>query len=365
MVVGEVIKKIPFFEGLSESDITYITNKLRFMNYPVNSTICKIDDPGDQMFIIISGKVKVCIYDANNEEQQVAELSGGSYFGEMSLLTGEPRTATVITTEEAEMFILHKDQFDEILARFPSIQLVLGKIMSQRLRQNLAKAMEMSKKAATKNVTQKTASGQLGPEKSIGDVMGFCDMKALTGDIKIENGSKSATISYDGGQIMYVRCGAKKDDEALDEILEWETGTFEIVPREISFEELVGEEKQAEAKTENIVLIVSNSLVVRRLLEKKISELDMVVKTARNVTSAIEIIFESSPKLVIADLKFDDGSVINLNSKVSDKGVDTNYIVLGDGKLSDSVNDLVSGNENVHLTESHDVAAILKLVQSF
>lgn len=364
MVVGEVIKKIPFFEGLSETDISYITNKLRFMNYPVNSTICKIDDPGDQMFIIISGKVKVCIYDANNEEQQVAELAGGSYFGEMSLLTGEPRTATVITTEEAEMFILHKDQFDEILARFPSIQLVLGKIMSQRLRQNLAKAMEMSKKAATKNVTQKTASGKLGPDKSIGDVMGFCDMKALTGDIKIVNGNKSATISYDGGQIMYVRCGAKKDDEALDEILEWETGSFEIVPREISFEELVGEDKGS-SQTGNAVLIVSNSLVVRRLLEKKISELGMVVKTARNVTTAIEIIFESSPKLVIADLKFDDGSVIHLNSKVNDKGVDTNYIVLGDGKLSDSVNDLVSGNNNVHLTESHDVAAILKLVQSF
>ena len=364
MVVGEVIKKIPFFEGLSETDISYITNKLRFMNYPVSSTICKIDDPGDQMFIIISGKVKVCIYAANNEEQQVAELSGGMYFGEMSLLTEEPRTATVITTEEAEMFILHKDQFDEILARFPSIQLVLGKIMSQRLRQNLTKAMEMSKNAAAKNVKQKTASGKIGPDKSIGDVMGFCDMKALTGDIKIENGSQTATISYDGGQIMYVRCGSKKDDEALDEILEWETGKFIISPREISFEELVGDQKPATPVT-NLVLIVSNSLVVRRLLEKKITQLGMTVKTARNVSAAIDIIFETTPKLVIADIKFDDGSVLNLNTQANDKGVDTNYIVLGDGKLSDSVSQLVSGNKNVHLTESHDVTAILNLVKSF
>jgi len=363
MVVGDVIKKIPFFEGLSESDLKYITTKLRFMNYPTSSTICKIDDPGDQMFLIISGNVKICIYDANNTEQIVANLKGGDYFGEMALLTGEPRTATVITTEPSEMFILHKDQFDEILTRFPSIQLVLGKIMSQRLRQNLAKAMEMSKKAASKNVVQKTASGKLDENKTIGDVMGFCDQKALTGDIKVQHGSLNATISYDGGQIMYVRCGAKKDDEALDEILEWETGTFQIIPREISFEALIGEEKKT-SEPDNSILIVSNSLVVRRLLEKKIQQLGYVVRTARNVTSAIETIYESHPKLVIADLKFDDGSILNLNDEVSGKGVETNFIVLGDENVSESVHQLVDSNKSVHLTESHDVSTILKLVQA-
>ena len=227
MQVQEILQQVPFFKTLSESDIETIVKRLEFKTFVPNTYVCRINEPGDKMFIIISGSVKVCIYDAENQEQVVAKLEAGNYFGEMALLTDEPRTASVITTAPAEMFILHQKDFNDMLDLFPSIQIELGKIMSKRLRQNLAKAMELSKKAASKKIEQKTASGRLSPSKSLADIMGFCDQKNLTGDIVIENNGQKGTMTYDAGQIIKVKLGSTEDDEALDELLEWEGGTFQ------------------------------------------------------------------------------------------------------------------------------------------
>ena len=76
-------------------------------------------------------------------EQIVASLGPGDYFGEMSLLTGEPRSATVKTSENSEMFMLNKDDFTVILEKFPSITLSMAKIVSTRLRETQSKALQM------------------------------------------------------------------------------------------------------------------------------------------------------------------------------------------------------------------------------
>ena len=96
---------------------------------------------------------------------------------------------------------------------------------------------------------------------------------ALT--LYLENGIKEEFLTKFGEEFIPV-----SDDEALDDILDWESGTFTISPKEISFQELIGVETVT-TKVDNIAVIVSNSLVVRRLLEKKIQNLDYKVKTAK------------------------------------------------------------------------------------
>jgi CRP-like cAMP-binding protein len=358
MHAHEVIKEIPFFSTLSEKNLAEISEQLKYVKYSPSTIVCQIDDPGDQMFIVISGKVDVCIHDIDGDKTPVATLKAGDFFGEMALMTGEPRTATVRTTEESEMLILHKNEFDKIVERFPLIQMQISTIMSKRLRKNLSKAMEMSKNAASKKIVQKSASGTLSTDKAIPDIMGFCDQKALTGDIQIVNGNKKAIISYNGGQIMYVHCGLKKDDEALDEILAWEHGTFSIVPREISFKELIGEEKLSD----NLAIVVSNSAVVRRVLEKKLIEKKLTVKSASNINSALETLSLGTPKYVVSDMKFEDGNASTLVQKFLDKGVDAKYILLSDGRLSSDLETIFNNQSNVFATENHDVASILRLI---
>ena len=112
MQISEILQQVPFFKSLSEDDIEYVVQKLEFKTFNSGAYICKVDEPGDKMFIIISGGVKVMIIDAEDSEQEVAQLDAGNYFGEMALLTNEPRTASVATRESSEMFILHKKEHE-------------------------------------------------------------------------------------------------------------------------------------------------------------------------------------------------------------------------------------------------------------
>lgn len=377
MQVNEILQQVPFFKSLSENDIEYVVSKLDFRTYDTSAAICRIDEPGDKMFIIISGNVKICILDNNQEETEVAQLSSGNYFGEMALLTGEPRTASVYTTEPSEMFILDKNGFDDILMKFPVIQIELNKIMSQRLRQNLAKAMEMTKKAAEKKIVQKTASGRLTPDKGIVEIMAFCDQKGLTGDVEIESDGRKGVLRFDSGQILSMSAGNKKDDEALDEMLTWEEGLFKIIPKAVSFDELLGEDAVEEVadntpsaepaeKTipeDDSILIVSNSLVVRKLLERKLTESALKVKAAKNIAAAKSVIESTIPKCIISDLKFDDGSAKDLAEFVRSL-TDHHFVVISDGTIPSDLQVFMDNHPNLHQTNSHDINEVTKTIKS-
>lgn len=368
MQVNEILHQVPFFKALSESDIEQVVSKLTFKTYDTGQAICRIDEPGDKMFIIISGKVRICILDNFGEEQEVAQLDAGNYFGEMALLTGEPRTATVYTAEPAEMFILGKGEFENIIDMFPLIQLELNKIMSQRLRQNLAKAMEMTKKAAKKEIVQKTAAGKLSPEKSIVEIMAFCDQKGLTGDVEIDSNGNKGHLSFDSGQILSMSAGTLKDDEALDEMLGWDEGTFVIKPREVSFDELLGADaveapadsgaaEAAKPAEDDSILVVSNSLVVRKLLERKLQSMNKTVKAAKNLASAKNSVEAIIPKCIVADLKFDDGTAKELAEYFRGK-TENHIVVITDGKVPSDLQLYANGQANIHLTASHDIAEV-------
>jgi len=82
--ISEVLKKVPFFRTLGKDGIGFIVERLKFKPYEKNETICKSGDPGDKMFIIISGTVKVVVSSDDGEEKIIASLAGGDYFGEMA-----------------------------------------------------------------------------------------------------------------------------------------------------------------------------------------------------------------------------------------------------------------------------------------
>ncbi len=151
--VREAIQNVSIFRDLPMEAIHLIAGKLQLVKFPKDSMVFTIDDPGDCMYLIKSGEVKV-IAGSNDSDEVLAYLGRGNYFGEMALLTGEHRSASVQTTMESELFMLTKEDFDFLLTKHPSIAVALSHVLSQRLRNlSIKKAGRQNKIICSLNAT--------------------------------------------------------------------------------------------------------------------------------------------------------------------------------------------------------------------
>ena len=90
-------------------------------------------DAGESMFVILSGRVEVTVRDQDGPEVRLAELTAGDFFGEMSLMTGAPRVATVTATEETRVMEVSKDSFRHVLEARPELVDELGRALHVRM----------------------------------------------------------------------------------------------------------------------------------------------------------------------------------------------------------------------------------------
>jgi small-conductance mechanosensitive channel/CRP-like cAMP-binding protein len=103
-----LIDAVDLFAPLSAEEKELLTRSAIRSLYAPGETILRRGDAGDSMFVIRRGKVEVRLPSANGDTQQVAELEGGNFFGEMALLTGEPRNADVVALTEVETLEITK-----------------------------------------------------------------------------------------------------------------------------------------------------------------------------------------------------------------------------------------------------------------
>jgi CheY-like chemotaxis protein len=342
---------------LGKESIDFIVERLKFKTYDANQVLCKIGDPGDTMFIIINGAVEVIINDQAGNEQVVANLGSGDYVGEMALLTGEPRSATVRTTEPSEMFLLVQKDFDVIIEKFPSIALSMGKVVSKRLRDTLGKALNLPRRETVKAAGP---SGSLS-ESSLIDLVSFCESNSLTGTMTIKKENQEGIFTYNNGELISVKMGDKSDDKALDEMLHWQDGTFEITSKPLTLDKK--DEKGFETKEVKEILIVNNSLVVRKLIERAFKSLGYRVATAENVEKSKASISQSTPDIVITDVKLSDGLGIDLCKSVrAEKNIP--FIFLADDSVKGEISNELKALGKAELTKTHEVSEIVKLVEN-
>ncbi len=126
------LQRIPFFSALPNNALQSIGAKLRLERYAKDDIVFAQGEEGEALYLIESGQVKVVVQDGN-EERILSFLGPGSFFGEMALLTGERRSATVQVSIDAELWVLHKDDWDHLLREQPTIALVLSQELSRRL----------------------------------------------------------------------------------------------------------------------------------------------------------------------------------------------------------------------------------------
>ncbi|HAG95150.1 MAG TPA: Crp/Fnr family transcriptional regulator, partial [Gammaproteobacteria bacterium] len=120
--------------GLPEAELSALQELCITRTYPKNTVIINEGDQANAMFICTSGKVKVYVSDENGKEFVLNSMGPGEYFGELSLLDDETRSASVITTDKSTFSILYKDDFSKVVLNHPDIALVLLRNLASRIR---------------------------------------------------------------------------------------------------------------------------------------------------------------------------------------------------------------------------------------
>ena len=123
----DIVAKVPFFQTIGASTIAEVARLLRPRDYPAGAVIVRLGDPGDCMYFIASGEVEIVI------SPEPPRLGAGEFFGEIALLTGTPRTATVIAVEPCTLLRLDILEFRELMGRQPDLARVIYDAAHQRL----------------------------------------------------------------------------------------------------------------------------------------------------------------------------------------------------------------------------------------
>ena len=128
-----ILARSAVFRDLPKDTLDAATSVVRTLVVPPHTIIFREGDPGDSLYIISKGKVRIFRKDSSGMEIDLATLGPGNTFGEMALLSGETRSAGVEVLEEAHLVALAKDDFDRILRDFPGTAKIFFREMRRRL----------------------------------------------------------------------------------------------------------------------------------------------------------------------------------------------------------------------------------------
>jgi len=127
-------KQVSFFADLPEEEIQALASVAKRRTFRSGEVIFHRDDPGQVLYMIKDGKVKICIISPDGQEVSLAVLGKGEYFGEFALLDGLPRSADAVALERVECHTLQRSDFHNAILKHPKIAILVLEALSKRLR---------------------------------------------------------------------------------------------------------------------------------------------------------------------------------------------------------------------------------------
>ena len=134
----ELLKQIPLFSQMDDSELSSLRSIMEMVQYTRGQGIIHEDEPGDDFYVLVSGHVQVLVMDASGAEVLVEDIGPGGFFGELSMLSDEPRAATVKATDEVTTLLLGRDEFFKFLMTHPHAGIDVLTVLSQRLNRTSA-----------------------------------------------------------------------------------------------------------------------------------------------------------------------------------------------------------------------------------
>jgi len=127
------LKTIPAFRSLATRELDRLSSQCEPVRIPAKTQIIRRGDPGDAMYVVKDGIVRIPILDDSGREKFVARLGKGEFFGEMALLTGEVRNADVFAESEVECLVIRRAPLQEFLKKHTPVASFLTEILGRRL----------------------------------------------------------------------------------------------------------------------------------------------------------------------------------------------------------------------------------------
>ncbi len=147
----EALSKVHFLEPLSDEELGRLADDIVSEFYAAGETIIEQGEAGDSFYLIAQGNVEVRV-GPKGRQKAVAELSRHDFFGERSLMTGEDRSATIVATEDTEVYVISKDAFKKIISANERLIEHIGRLLAKRT-VTLEEASDAASESAQKTTT--------------------------------------------------------------------------------------------------------------------------------------------------------------------------------------------------------------------
>lgn len=132
-----ILRSVPLFGGMTDRSIDSIAAFAIPTSFPDGQVLAREGDPGDSFIVIVTGSATV---DQGGTHLRV--LGAGDFLGEISLVDGGPRTATVIATAPIEALVIDRAGFSRLMDEFPVVRLEIVSALAQRIRQHGSSALD-------------------------------------------------------------------------------------------------------------------------------------------------------------------------------------------------------------------------------
>ena len=133
--VGQLLRQVPFLAALDEADreaLAAVAKRRRFMR---GEAIFHKDDPGESLFIVEKGSVRIFLVSPQGSDLTLAVLAAGDFFGDMALLDGRPRSASATALQQTETVVLDREDFTSVIASRPQSAMAVLAAVVERLRE--------------------------------------------------------------------------------------------------------------------------------------------------------------------------------------------------------------------------------------
>ncbi len=211
----EALRKNEIFNSLSDYDLLDLAALLKLEKYDEGVHILRKGDPGTHFYIILSGRVEII----DEEDVILAEIGSGGVFGEVSLLSGDRVTSSVVAAEPCHIALLGKKDFQHVLKQFPVLQVFFYKLQARRISAiNIQRAEEL-------------ASGMVGylSDMSSAELCQMLNSNRKSGHLIFDLYDYEGVIMFNEGEVIHAQLVGGKGKEAFYNILALKHGRFKFV----------------------------------------------------------------------------------------------------------------------------------------
>jgi CRP-like cAMP-binding protein len=214
--IASLLSHFSIFKTLNEANLKEFVSMLRLRKYVADDCIIREGDPGENLFIILSGLVDVLDRDGNS----IAKLRNGEVFGEMSLISGDRVGATIKVIEPTTVLYIRGQDFLKVLNRFPSLQMYFARLLSRRL----AKSNVI--------ISKEFSSGMTGTLEQMppAELFQTLNYNQKTGTLKLNLPKGPAVFTFRGGAILKAQYNQLNGKPAFFSVLGEHIGRFHFVP---------------------------------------------------------------------------------------------------------------------------------------